>query len=89
MFTATDNLTATLLAIWMIPIALSDNILRPILMGRGAQAPIWVIFIGSIGGFIFNGFIGLFLGAVILALCYKLFQSWLDTNDDADDAIGN
>ena len=82
MFTATDTLTATLLAIWMIPVTISDNILRPILMGIGSPVPMLVIFVGSIGGFILDGFIGLFLGAVFFALGYKLLMSWLDTAEE-------
>lgn len=77
MFTATDTLTATLLALWMIPVTLSDNILRPILMGRGALVPMLVIFMGAIGGLMYDGFIGLFLGAIILSIMYKLFMAWL------------
>ncbi len=78
MFSATDTLTAVLLAVWMIPVTISDNILRPILMGIGSPVPMLVIFIGSIGGFILNGFIGLFLGAIFFALGYKLFMAWIE-----------
>jgi predicted PurR-regulated permease PerM len=77
MFTATDTLTATLLALWMIPVTLSDNILRPILMGRGSLVPMLVIFMGAIGGLMYDGFIGLFLGAIVLSIMYKLFMAWL------------
>ncbi len=84
MFTATDTLTAVLLAIWMIPVTISDNILRPILMGIGSPVPMLVIFIGSIGGFVLDGFIGLFLGPVFFALGYKLLMSWLDTVEVSD-----
>jgi predicted PurR-regulated permease PerM len=56
----------------------SDNILKPLLLGRGAPAPMLVVFMGAIGGFITSGFLGLFLGAVILTLGYKLFMVWLD-----------
>jgi predicted PurR-regulated permease PerM len=59
---------------------LSDNFLKPVLLGRGAPVPMLVIFLGSIGGFISMGFIGLFIGAVILSLGYKLFQAWLETD---------
>ena len=78
MFFITNTLTATLLTIWMIPVILSDNILRPILMGMGAPVPMLVIFLGAIGGFITSGFIGLFLGAIVLSIGYKLFIVWMD-----------
>jgi predicted PurR-regulated permease PerM len=61
---------------------LSDNFLKPILLGRGAPVPMLVIFLGSIGGFISMGFIGLFIGAVILSLSFKLFREWLKINSD-------
>ena len=70
---------------------LLDNFLKPILLGRGAPVPMLVIFLGAIGGFLSMGFIGLFVGAVILSIGFKLFQAWLDevsqpvTNNDPED----
>jgi predicted PurR-regulated permease PerM len=78
MFSAADTLTAVLLSIWLVITLVSDNILKPLLLGRGAPAPMLVVFMGAIGGFITSGFLGLFLGAVILTLGYKLFMVWLD-----------
>jgi len=78
MFSASDTLTAVLLAIWLVITLLSDNILKPLLLGRGAPAPMLVVFLGAIGGFITMGFLGLFLGAVILTIGYKLFMTWLE-----------
>ena len=62
---------------WMIFVSVIDNILKPILLGKGAPAPMAVVFIGAIGGFIMSGFIGLFTGAIILTLGYKLVTGWL------------
>ncbi len=81
MFSVSDTLTAVLLAIWLGITLVSDNILKPLLLGRGAPAPMLVVFLGSIGGFITSGFLGLFLGAVILTIGYKLFDTWLNTNE--------
>ena len=81
MFSVADTTTAVILAIWLGIALLSDNILKPMLLGRNAPAPMMVIFIGSIGGFIYNGFLGLFLGAVILTLGYKLFIAWINTEN--------
>lgn len=81
MFSVSDTTTAVILAIWLLITLLSDNVLKPILLGRNAPAPMLVIFIGSIGGFLFNGFIGLFLGAVIISLGYKLFTAWLNSEN--------
>jgi predicted PurR-regulated permease PerM len=69
--------TAILVTIWMIVAGLLDNILKPILMGKGAPVPMLVIFLGALGGFLMSGFIGLFTGAVILSLGYRLFDVWL------------
>jgi len=68
---------AIFLTIWMAIAGFMDNILKPLLMGKGAPVPMLVIFLGSLGGFILSGFIGLFLGAVVLSLGYQLFDVWL------------
>ena len=47
------------------------------------QLPTLVIFLGAIGGFMLEGIIGLFVGAVVLALGYTLFMAWLDMADEA------
>lgn len=80
-FYTNNTVIAVVFALWCIIIGISDNILKPLLMGRGVDVPMIVIFIGAIGGFIAYGFIGLFAGAFVFALSYKLFLSWL--NDDA------
>ena len=80
MFYNADTLTAALLMIWLILVMISDNFLKPVLLGRGAPVPMLVIFLGSIGGFISMGFIGLFIGAVVLSLGFKLFQAWLESD---------
>lgn len=55
----------------------ADNVLKPMLLGRGVEAPMPVILIGALGGMISGGLIGLFLGAVLLALGYTLFMDWV------------
>jgi predicted PurR-regulated permease PerM len=71
------SLSTVLLTVWLVAVSLLDNVLKPILMGKGASVPMLVIFLGAIGGFIYMGFIGLFIGAVVLSLGYKLFDVWL------------
>ena len=78
MFSSADTFTAGLLTGWLIIVSLLDNFLKPILMGHGAPVPLLVIFLGAIGGFISMGFIGLFVGAVILSIGFKLFRVWLE-----------
>ncbi|MGZ9103596.1 MAG: AI-2E family transporter, partial [Rhodoplanes sp.] len=76
-FATADILTATLFLIWSTVVLVSDNILRPILLGRGVRVPMIIIFIGAIGGLLTSGIVGLFVGAVVLALGYTLFLAWL------------
>ncbi|MCP5159146.1 MAG: AI-2E family transporter [Gammaproteobacteria bacterium] len=76
-FSTTDPIPAILFLIWSLFVTLLDNILKPILLGRGVEVPMAVIFVGAIGGFINSGIIGLFVGAVVLVLGYKLFLAWL------------
>ncbi len=70
----------TIWTIYFIAIMFSDNILKPFLLGKGAQVPILVVFIGVTGGFLLSGFIGLFSGPIILSVGYKLFLAWLNEN---------
>ncbi len=69
---------AVLFLIWTGAVSLVDNILKPILLGHGAVVPMAVVFIGAIGGFINSGLVGLFTGAIIFSVGYKLFLFWLD-----------
>ncbi|MGB2958583.1 MAG: AI-2E family transporter [Bacteroidota bacterium] len=78
MFATADTLPAVLFTVWALVVVASDNVLKPILLGRGVDVPMLVILIGALGGFITSGIIGLFVGAVILALGYRLFMAWLD-----------
>jgi predicted PurR-regulated permease PerM len=77
-----EPLPATIFTIWMVIVGVSDNILKPILLGKGAPAPMLVVFIGAIGGFMFSGFIGLFTGAIVLTLGYNLMNSWLNNSEE-------
>ena len=55
-----------------------DGFLKPVLMGRGVDAPMLVILIGALGGMMSAGIIGLFVGAVIVAVSYTIFMAWID-----------
>lgn len=81
LFHTADTFTAVAFLIWSIPVGLLDNILKPILLGRGVATPMAVIFIGAIGGFLASGVVGLFIGAVILSLGYELFMAWLQEGE--------
>lgn len=69
--------------IYIVIAGLSDNVLKPILLGRGVDAPMPVILLGALGGMFTAGIIGMFLGAVGLALSYQLFMTWV--NEDVVD----
>lgn len=73
-------------SVYFLIAGLSDNVLKPLLLGRGVEAPMPVILIGAIGGMITGGLIGLFIGAVVLAVGYKLFMKWTDLADPAAQA---
>jgi predicted PurR-regulated permease PerM len=76
-FSTADTVPAVLFLIWSILVGSLDNVLKPILLGRGVDVPTAVIFVGAIGGFITSGIIGLFVGAVVLVLGYKLLLAWV------------
>ena len=81
MFYHADTMTAVILAIWLGAFTIGDNFLKPVLLGKGAPVPMLIIFLGAIGGFITMGFLGMFIGAVVLSVSYKIFESWLAGTD--------
>lgn len=77
-FTITSTSKAVIFLIWCLFVGLMDNVLKPLLLGRGVGVPIVVVFLGAIGGFIAMGIIGLFIGSIVLSVGYKLLLAWLD-----------
>jgi len=84
-FSTTEPVPATIFLIYSLFVSFSDAILKPMLLGRGVDVPMLVILLGAIGGMITSGIIGLFIGAVILALGYKLFMFWLNPEEGEGD----
>jgi predicted PurR-regulated permease PerM len=84
LFAVKEPMPAILWTVLLLVAGLSDNILKPILLGKGAPVPMLVIFIGVIGGFIFSGFIGLFTGAIVMSIGYKLFVGWINTSSEVN-----
>jgi predicted PurR-regulated permease PerM len=76
-FATTSTAKAVAFLIWCIFVGLIDNVLKPLLLGRGVPVPIIVVFLGAIGGFLAIGIIGLFVGPIVLSVGYKLFLAWL------------
>jgi predicted PurR-regulated permease PerM len=68
--------------VYLLVAGMADNVLKPILLGRGVDAPMPIILLGALGGMVSAGLIGLFVGAVVLALGYVIFMAWVDEGDE-------
>jgi len=82
-WTLLDTTSALLFTAYMVPVNLLDNILRPIVMGRGLKTPMLVILVGVIGGTLAYGITGLFLGPIVLAVIWELLIAWIKDTDAA------
>jgi len=82
-FSVTGTGAAVAFLVWNIAVGLLNNVLKPILLAKGVNAPMAVIFIGAIGGMLHYGIIGLFVGAVVMVLGYTLFIAWLKPDTEA------
>ena len=71
----------TFLLVWTIPVITLDNVVRPILIKKGADLPLLLIFTGVLGGLVSFGLIGLFVGPVVLAVGHTLLEAWIDSGD--------
>ncbi len=76
-FSTASTTTAVLFAVWCVFVLLIDNVLKPILLGRGVDVPMIVVVVGAIGGLLTMGIIGLFVGAIVLVLGYSALVAWL------------
>ena len=85
-FSVAEPIPATIFMVYAIIVSFSDAFLKPLLLGRGVDVPMLVILLGAIGGMITAGIIGLFIGAIILALGYQLFRFWLAEADEEIEA---
>jgi predicted PurR-regulated permease PerM len=66
---------------------LTDNVLKPLMLGRGVDVPMPVILFGALGGMASGGILGMFVGATALALGYNIFMHWVATNPEADQTL--
>lgn len=78
--------TALLMTIYLVVVGLADNILKPLVMGRGLKTPMPVIFIGLLGGTIAHGLVGLFIGPIILAVGWQIMMAWIRDGDRKEKA---
>lgn len=88
-YSVKEPVPATIWSVIILVAGLSDNVLKPLLMGKGAPVPMIIIFLGAIGGFILSGFIGMFTGAIVLSLCYKLTGLWMYEGAVNNESKGN
>ncbi len=67
---------------------MADNVLKPLMLGRGVDVQMPVILVGALGGMATGGIIGMFVGATLLALAWQAGTGWVDENPDANNMSG-
>ncbi|MFL6620936.1 MAG: AI-2E family transporter [Povalibacter sp.] len=75
---------ATTHTIILVVAGMADNVLKPLLLGRGVNVPMPVILFGALGGMASGGILGMFVGATLLAMGYQIFMNWVANNEEAD-----
>ena len=88
-FSSASTVTAVFFLIFALVVSGSDAFLKPLFLGRGMSIPMPVILLGAIGGMVLSGIVGLFVGAVILALGYQLTMAWLNVGSEAGAGMPN
>ena len=77
-FSSHETTPAIIFTIYIILVSLSDNFLKPMLLGKGLQTPMLIILIGALGGMMYMGMLGLFIGPVVLAIAHQLYLTWIN-----------
>jgi predicted PurR-regulated permease PerM len=80
-------LWGTVLLVFTIPALTLDNIIRPILIKKGADLPLLLIFAGVIGGLIAFGIVGLFIGPVVLVVTFTLIKAWVSDDNGEEEIV--
>ncbi|MBS1179364.1 MAG: hypothetical protein H6R06_3776 [Proteobacteria bacterium] len=84
-----DTGAAVVNSVLLFVAGMADNVLKPLMLGRGVDAPMPVILLGALGGMAAGGIVGLFVGAVLLALGYQIFMGWVAANPEAKPLAGD
>jgi predicted PurR-regulated permease PerM len=84
-FSGDSTTVGVVFLVWSLMVSFSDMLLKPLFLGRGVDVPMLVILLGAIGGMITSGIVGLFIGAIILALGYKLFSVWVQAGQPVNE----
>jgi predicted PurR-regulated permease PerM len=83
------NVAAIAYTILLFVSGLADNVLKPLMLGRGVDAPMPVILLGALGGMADSGILGMFVGATLLALGYQIFMGWVANPEGAGPPDGD
>ena len=81
-----DPFWGSVLIAWSVPVLVLDNIIKPVLIKKGADLPLLLIFAGVIGGLLAFGVIGLFIGPVVLAVSHVLLKAWVSEEDSEQES---
>jgi predicted PurR-regulated permease PerM len=73
---------AILDTVMLLVAGMADNVLKPLILGRGVDAPMPIVLLGALGGMAAAGIVGMFVGATLLALGYQIFMTWVATDPD-------
>ncbi len=86
-----STLSNVFFTVYFVVAGLADNVLKPLFLGRGVEAPMPIILLGALGGMVTAGLVGLFVGGVLLALGYVIFMDWVNAGEDggSDQAPGD
>ena len=82
---AHSNVEAIVFTVLLLVAGMTDNVLKPLMLGRGVEAPTVVILLGALGGMATSGILGMFVGATLLALGYEIFMGWVADNPNAEE----
>ena len=85
LFWQEQTLWGSVLIAWSVVTGSLDNFLRPILIKKGADLPLLLVFAGVMGGLLAFGIIGLFVGPVVLAVSYTLLAAWVSGGRAAEE----
>jgi len=75
---------AVIYSVLIFVAGMADNVLKPLMLGRGVDAPMPIILIGALGGMAAAGILGMFVGATLLALGYQIFMGWVAARAEAE-----
>lgn len=77
-----SSVGGVLYTVLLLVAGMADNVLKPLMLGRGVNVPMPVILVGALGGMAAAGILGMFVGATLLALAYQVFTAWVEENQE-------